>query len=235
MADGFLSRWSQRKQDIRQGRTVVDEPAKPIPPALSDKAPAADAKKPVTDVAALASTDTGAAQDAADAPEAKLPTLDDVAQLTPESDFSSFVAQGVPPDVRNAAVKKLFADPRYSLIDGLDIYLEDYSLPSPLSAAMLAKMHSAKVLKLVDDPDEQKSAPLAQPPQGLQQGEDLSASAQTEETGSTSDEAAAEAQNPTLTTTPEPSAQPTGETHDDPDLRLQPNHAAVGADAERGT
>ncbi len=241
MADGFLSRWSQRKQDTRQGRAVVDEPIQPAKPVASETAPLQEANNSDQRGVHKASPGTEAAQAQQATPEAKLPTLEDVGQLTPESDFSSFVAQGVSPEVRNAAVKKLFADPRYSLIDGLDIYLEDYSLPSPLSAAMLAKMHSAKVLKLIDDPDEDKALPDPQSGRALAQDKASTAptstapaSPETADAPATQN-ATAPIQDPGLTRPAQQSAQPTGETHDDPDLRLQPNHAAVGNDTQRGT
>ncbi|NCP55654.1 MAG: DUF3306 domain-containing protein, partial [Rhodoferax sp.] len=54
---------------------------------------------------------------------------------------------------------KLFADPHYNLMDGLDIYIDDYSIPSPLPAATLRQMASAKFLNLFDeDPSEAKAA-----------------------------------------------------------------------------
>ena len=234
MADGFLSRWSQRKQAVREGQSLVEAPAPATLPSPSARE--LDKQKSAKASAALAGT--GSQQDqlpaagGAAAPERVLPTLEDVKQLTPESDFSSFVAQGVSPEVRNAAVKKLFADPRYSMIDGMDIYLEDYSLPSPLSAAMLAKMVSAKTLRLVEDPDEQQASAQAQAVQASDQApqaEDAQSAANTpEDQGSEHSGAAPQAET-------QSSAQPTGENHDDSDLRLQPNHAAVGDDAERGT
>ncbi len=234
MADGFLSRWSQRKQAVREGQTLVEPPAPATPPSSSARE--LDKQKSAKAPAALAGTgsqqDQSPAAGGAAAPERVLPTLEDVKQLTPESDFSSFVAQGVSPEVRNAAVKKLFADPRYSMIDGMDIYLEDYSLPSPLSAAMLAKMVSAKTLRLVEDPDEQQASAQAQAAQASDpapQAEDAQSAANTpEDQGSEHSGAAPQAET-------QSSAQPTGENHDDSDLRLQPNHAAVGDDAERGT
>src|SRR5690606_11050295 len=91
-------------------------------------------------------------------PAAPPPTLDDVARLTPQDDFRRFVAPEVSNEVRNAAVKKLFADPHFNVMDGLDVYIDDYSQPSPLSKAELAMMVGAKFLKLVDDPDEQAAA-----------------------------------------------------------------------------
>lgn len=75
-----------------------------------------------------------------------LPTLDDVAQLTAESDFSVFVSQGVDKAVQRMAMKKLFADPHFSLMDGLDVYIDDYTKADPVSEAMLASLHHARDL-----------------------------------------------------------------------------------------
>jgi hypothetical protein len=70
--------------------------------------------------------------------------MDDVAQLTSESDFSAFVARGVDAAVRRTALKKLFADPHFNAMDGLDVYIDDYTKPSPVTEAMLASLEHAK-------------------------------------------------------------------------------------------
>jgi hypothetical protein len=80
-----------------------------------------------------------------------MPTLADTEQLTPESDFTGFMARGVAPDVKNAAMKKLFTDPHFNVMDRLDIYIDDYTQPDPLPVAMLRQMSSAKTLNLFDD------------------------------------------------------------------------------------
>ena len=99
------------------------------------------------------------------APAEPPPSLDDALRLTPQDDFRRFVARDVSPEVRNAAVKKLFADPHFNVMDGLDIYIDDYSKPSPLSKLEMAKMVGAQFLKLVDDPNApkrpQQVAPVA--------------------------------------------------------------------------
>jgi hypothetical protein len=71
--------------------------------------------------------------------------------LTPKSDFKPFMARNVDPEVKNAAMKKLFADPHYNVMDRLDIYIDDYSKPDPLPESMLRQMVSAKFLNLFDD------------------------------------------------------------------------------------
>jgi hypothetical protein len=63
--------------------------------------------------------------------------MDDVAQLTPAADFSRFVAPGVDAQVKNAAMKKLFADPHFNVMDGLDIYIDDYTKPDPIAASVV--------------------------------------------------------------------------------------------------
>ena len=132
---GFLSRWSRRKADVREGRPRAEPmPAPVISPApVSNPTPPAQAHEPAARPA---------------------PTLADVQQLTPESDFTDFVARGVTPDVKNAAMKKLFADPHFNVMDRMDIYIDDYSQPDPLPMAMLRQMTSAKTLNLFDDEPE---------------------------------------------------------------------------------
>jgi hypothetical protein len=48
-------------------------------------------------------------------------------------------------------MRKLFADPRYNVMDGMDVYIDDYSKPDPIPPAMLRKMASAGVLKLFEE------------------------------------------------------------------------------------
>ena len=147
MADGFLGRWSRRKRDAEAG--------KPLPP---EPEPAA---QPQAVIPAQAGTQ-GIAE-----PETPLPpppTLDDVKALTPESDFSAFVGRGVDPQVKNSAMKKLFADPHYNIMDGLDTYIDDYSKPDPIPAAWLRQMASAQFLGLFDDEPADPAAAAAAPP-----------------------------------------------------------------------
>lgn len=163
--DNFFSRWSRRKVQAKTG-----DPLPPEPPA----APPAPAVVPVAATAVprpAAGVPAGQAQPANPAPAVAEPaappepppTLDDAQRLTPQDDFSRFVARDVPPDVRNAAVKKLFADPHFNVMDGLDIYIDDYSKPSPLSKAQMAKMVGAQFLKLVDDPNAPKPPKPVEP------------------------------------------------------------------------
>jgi hypothetical protein len=89
--------------------------------------------------------------------------MEDVATLDKDSDFSAFVARGVDQAVRRGALKKLFADPHFNVMDRLDVYIDDYTKPSPVSDAMLASLEHAKsvFMKMV----EEEPAKLEQPPE----------------------------------------------------------------------
>jgi hypothetical protein len=193
---GFFSRWSQRKQAVKLGL------------AEDEKTPEAIQKPLHSGAAPLATVQQGEPETKAE--PVKLPTLADVEQLTPQSDFSSFMTQGVSPEVRNAAMKKLFTDPHYNVMDGLDIYIGDYNTPDPLPAGMLAKMVGAQFLGLVKAPED-----VAQ-----------SVTSQTEIQNLAETQLAVKADNP------EPLENNSAQ-HDHTHLRLQPNHAP--ADPETGS
>jgi Protein of unknown function (DUF3306) len=145
--DNFLSRWSRRKVAVKQGVPVVPEPSDVVPP---DPVRAEVSKPP-----ASPSTPQG---------ERELPppppTLEDVEQLTKESDFSRFVTPDVDPGVKNAAMKKLFAsDPHFNVMDGLDTYIDDYNKFEPIPKSMLRQLVSARALGLIDDELEDQPKP----------------------------------------------------------------------------
>lgn len=137
--EGFLRRWARLKAQPEPAPVAAPQPqVAAVPPAL----------QPVQQPAAPAG-----------ATERPAPTLEDVARLTPESDYAAFVAGGVDPAVRRLALKKLFADPNFAVMDGLDIYISDYTKASPLTDAMLASLkHAPNVLDRLfgrnDEPDE---------------------------------------------------------------------------------
>lgn len=134
---GFLGRWARRKTDALQGKPLDEPlaPAKPAPPG-----------EPVP--AAVQPTGNATAEEP---PSEKALSLDDVKLLTQDSDFKPFMARDVGPDVRNAAMKKLFADPHFNVMDGLDIYIDDYSKSDPIPESMLRQMVGAQFLKRFDD------------------------------------------------------------------------------------
>lgn len=136
--DGFLSRWSRRKALVREGKALPAEvPAPMAPPEL---APIRAEPAPIR------------AEPAETPPP---PSLDDVEQLTRESNYTRFVAPDVDPQVKNAALKKLFTDPQFNVMDGLDVYIDDYGKPDPIPPSMLRQMVQARALGLFDDEEKE--------------------------------------------------------------------------------
>ena len=137
--EGFLSRWSQRKARVREGQSIAEAP----PPA------AAATEAVMVQPPASAALQTPAPQHTdTRLPDIAPPTLEDVALLTRDSDYSRYVAPNVDGGVRNAALHKLFSDPRFNIMDGLDTYIDDYNTPDPLPPGMLRRMIQSEALGL---------------------------------------------------------------------------------------
>ena len=129
--DSFLGRWSKRKHAVRRGETLP-EPAR-------DEAKPADPAPPPTPV-----------------PDAlpELPTVDSLKGL--ESDYKDFLRPEVDPATRSAALKKLFGDPHFNQMDGLDTYIDDYTKEDPIPATMLSALNQARSLGLFDGEGKEK-------------------------------------------------------------------------------
>jgi Protein of unknown function (DUF3306) len=203
MSEGFFDRWSRRKQQARAGE-VPEEPK-----------PEAAQSVPVEPPPTPSMPAVPAGPDPVHAPpDAPAPlTLADVQALTTDSDFRPFVAKDVAPEVKNAAFKKLFADPHFNVMDGLDTYVDDYTKPKPLPESVLRQMASAKFLKLFDETPEETSGEGGLP--------DV---AQSGDSGDLPSQPVARAQ---------PASQETDDHH--ADLRLQPDDASRPEDTRDGT
>jgi len=188
---GFLSRWARRKAEVRQTPAPETE--------LTNTAQSAAKLVNVADQQIENPPQSDSAT-----PQKPAPSMADVQSLTKDSDYTQFMAKEVAPEVKNAAMKKLFADPHFNVMDRMDIYIDDYGQSDPIPSAMLRQMVGAKFLNLFeDDGDEKKDAqanlndiPSANDPQVVAQSVPAATISNTEPL-----------------------------THDHPDLRLQPDPA----------
>ncbi len=218
MAEGFLGRWSQRKQDVRSGKPLAEPEAATVNTSTPLNAAVLEVKTQTNPAEKQASSEP------IETTETPLPTLEDVKNLTADSDYAPFVARNVSPEVRNTAMKKLFTDPHYNVMDRLDIYIDDYTKPDPIPESMLRQMVSAKFLNLfTDDEDTEK-----QPRQGHE-----------DQSGPIGDDAhnastQSMAQSATAVAPPNTPFSP-GTNDDHTDLRLQQNHALGSHKSGRGT
>ena len=78
------------------------------------------------------------------------------------SDYKDFLRPEVDPATRSAALKKLFGDPHFNQMDGLDTYIDDYTKEDPIPATMLRALNQARSLGLFDD-EEKEKVPEAPP------------------------------------------------------------------------
>jgi hypothetical protein len=121
----FLARWSARKRA-----------------ALRDvqAAPAAAASAPVA-------VPRDAGQGATVSPSAEPPdALPPVDSLTLASDFAPFMQPTVDDSLKRAALRKLFTDPHFNIMDGLDVYIDDYSKPDPISPDIVAQLMQGRYI-----------------------------------------------------------------------------------------
>ena len=128
MAGGFLNRWSRLKsgEQTEPEKKSVDQTKQEL------------ASKPEVQ---QSTPDTSEALPSA--------TLDDVERIDRFApDFSAFMKPDVDPAVQQAALKKMFSDPHFNVMDGLDIYIDDYSKPDPIPLEMLKRMVQSDMLNI---------------------------------------------------------------------------------------
>lgn len=144
---GFLNRWSKKKLGAEPELS---------PSELAEKQSLAQDLKGLKDPALGEQSSEKNLEPVAGAAQAQevAPTLEDVLKLTQDSDFSAYVKPGIDPEVQKAAMQKLFSDPRYNVMDGLDIYIDDYSKPDPIPLEMLKRMNQSKMLGLFKTAEE---------------------------------------------------------------------------------
>lgn len=116
-----LSRWSRRKLEAARAQAAPPRDAVPAPAAT---APQSQQAPQATE---------GATQNAT----AALPPIE---SLTIDSEFAAFFKPEVPEATKRAALKQLFRDPRFNVMDGLDVYIDDYTQPDPIPAEMMKQL-----------------------------------------------------------------------------------------------
>jgi len=98
--------------------------------------------------------------------------LPPVETLDFSSDFTGFLQPKVEESMKRAALKKLFHSGQFHVMDGLDVYIDDYSKADPIPEEMLRMMEQARGLLF---PRDEEGQPAAESTDGLVRGptEDL--------------------------------------------------------------
>ncbi len=141
----FLARWSRRKLEAKD-----EAPAAPLP---------AGAPQPEFHAAASAPG-----------------TESDAAAATPGTgpEYREFFDPRVEEKQRRTALRKLFSEPQFNVMDGLDTYIDDYTKADPIPQAMLRRLNQAKSLFLFDDEKPDADAGVPSPAAPASAGESLS-------------------------------------------------------------
>ena len=117
-----VKRWSARK--LAAAREARGAPAADVVPAVPQPSPAP------------------AHPDAV----AEATSLPPIESLTFDSDFAPFLKPEVDESLKRAALKKLLRDPRFNVMDGLDVYIDDYSKPDPIEPDVVKQLMQARYL-----------------------------------------------------------------------------------------
>lgn len=173
-----LRRWSRRKlqaarrRDDDAPRRSVDDAA-PAPKTASANVVTAQS---IPYVAPDARADVSPPPRAAESTNVPLPPIE---SLTIDSDFSPFMQSGVDEGVKREALRKLVRDPRFNVMDGLDVYIDDYSKPSPLEPALARALVQARYV--FDPPKTRVSAEgiVEDVPESIEREGDVAAEAPT--------------------------------------------------------
>jgi hypothetical protein len=217
--EGFLSRWSQRKQALREGKPLVE-------PELPAKSIQSENFKPNQPLAVIDAAQGATNSIVTEQPEREqealppAPTMSNVHELTPQSDFKPFMRTDVAPEVKNAAMKQLFKDPHFNVMDMMDIYVDDYSKPDPLPPEMLRKMAVTQFLGFWEEEEKEATEKKAREDAQAKAAQNVAQSepVNIKEKPATPEQGATE--------TPVVAASAKANTHDHPDLQLQPDDAA---------
>jgi hypothetical protein len=115
----FLRRWSRLKTEARTNLQPDGVP-RPVPEPAPERVQKDDAMRE------------------------QAPPVPPVDTLNIDSDYRPFFHPKIEEGVRRAALKKLFSDPHFNVMDGLDVYIDDYSKSDPLPEGMLEQLEQAK-------------------------------------------------------------------------------------------
>ena len=132
-AEGIsLSRWSRLKRAAAEedaANAARAEPVEASPLVAKDD----DCRSPNGKLDAVS----------ASSEYAELPPI---SAISLAEDFTPFMQAKVPQALKQQALKALFKEPHFNVMDGLDIYIDDYTVFEPISPEVMATLSSWKTI-----------------------------------------------------------------------------------------
>lgn len=140
--EGFLVRWSRRKQ---AGYRNQEHPSAPGPQTAPGEPPAAEGLQQTTPQR--------------EATDADMPPVD---SLDEKSDYAAFMSSGVSEQLRAQALRKLFHLPGFHVPDGLDDYDDDFTqfaklgniVTREMERMLLREKQAADATGVASEPDQ---------------------------------------------------------------------------------
>jgi hypothetical protein len=127
-----LSRWSRLKRAAAEEQAAASTASAAPVEAIPASATGNDAIGP-----------DGKSDSAANAEYDELPPMSGISLA---EDFTPFMQAKVPQAVKQQALKALFKEPHFNVMDGLDIYIDDYTVFEPISPEVMATLSSWKTI-----------------------------------------------------------------------------------------
>lgn len=157
--DDFLKRWSRRKR----GQTLEQDPVPAAP------APAAEAAGDA--MAAEAGGDLVPSEEEAARRQALIEQLPDIETLDDSSDFTAFLQDGVPEELKRRALRRLWRlNPVFANLDGLNDYDDDFTDAAMVVKGMKTIYQVGKGMVMPDE-EEPDEAALAEAPDAIDAAE----------------------------------------------------------------
>ena len=126
-----LSRWSRLKRAAADEQAARAEPVDAVAlPQSGGDAVSAHAKIEME----------------ANAEHAELVELPPLSAISLAEDFTPFMQAKVPQALKQQALKALFKEPHFNVMDGLDIYIDDYTVFEPIAPEVMATLSSWKTI-----------------------------------------------------------------------------------------
>jgi hypothetical protein len=135
----LLKRWSRLKNEAREMEKERGSASRSGPPPATPNPDSANAVTTSGTRAPAAPTSAGTSAAPADA-------LPPVESLTIDSDFAAFLKPKVDQALKRRALRQLFRDPHFNVMDGLDVYIDDYSKPDPISPEIVRELVQARYI-----------------------------------------------------------------------------------------
>lgn len=154
MSEGFLGRWARRKLEVKQQELLAKQSQDIERSLIQSKASPHEEATAHAHGTQTMPVSPGTEQGSTQEDESQaivLPTEADLESVLNGGEIRSFMNPQVSGDLRNKAFKALFSQPQFNQMDFMDVYVDDYSVSTPLTSAMIDMMALGK--QLLSRPD----------------------------------------------------------------------------------